>query len=144
MSRRATRIGRGRLGGGLPVILSALRPLALAALCLTACAPETPGRLGEEKEDVGPNVERGRELVAVYACAACHAIPGIRGAPGGIGPPLEEWSRRRFIAGRLPNEPKELIRWLRNPEEVDPGTAMPDLGISKEEAIDMAAFLFSL
>ncbi len=118
----------------------------LAALSLwiwlAGCASETPDRLATE--DPAPDSQRGRELVATYGCSSCHRIPGISGNPGAIGPPLSYWSRRKFIAGRLPNEPHRLVDWLRNPQAVKPGTAMPYLGISEREAVDMAAFLYSL
>ena len=41
------------------------------------------------------------------------------------------FSRRTMIAGELPNSPDNLVRWLRNPKAVEPGTAMPDLGLTR-------------
>jgi cytochrome c2 len=37
-----------------------------------------------------------------------------------------------------------MIRFLRNPPAVKPGTLMPALGISEEEARHMAAFMYTL
>ena len=34
--------------------------------------------------------------------------------------------------------------WLQEPQTIEPGTIMPNLGVSQEEARDMAAFLFNL
>lgn len=82
-------------------------------------------------------------LVSAYGCAACHEIPGVSGNPGDIGPPLADWKRRKYIAGKLPNRPDMLIHWIANPQEVEPGTAMPDLGVKPREALDMAAYLYS-
>lgn len=114
--------------------------LASAAACLAACS-KTPEQLADD--DPAAAVERGRKLVATYGCATCHRISGVHGVPGTIGPPLDDWRGRKYIAGTLPNEPRMLVLWLRNPQEVEPGTAMPDLGVSQEEAMDMAAYLYS-
>ncbi len=100
-----------------------------------------PERLTEE--DFLPDVSRGKDLVSVYACSACHEIAGVSGIPGNIGPPLTEWGQRKFIAGRVPNEAHILAQWIQNPQEFKPGTAMPDLGVSKVEALSMAAYLYS-
>ena len=61
-----------------------------------------------------------------------------------MGPDLAGFGRRAYIAGRLPNRPALLTQWLRNPTAVDPQTAMPDLGVSQEEALHMAAYLYTL
>jgi cytochrome c len=71
-------------------------------------------------------------------------IPGIRGANNHVGPPLTGWAERRYIAGRLPNEPDHLITFLVNPQYVKPGSAMPATGISPQEARDVAAYLYTL
>jgi cytochrome c1 len=52
--------------------------------------------------------------------------------------------RRGYIAGHLPNNGPNLIRWIRDPQQVDPGNAMPDLGVGDVDARDIAAYLFTL
>jgi cytochrome c len=54
------------------------------------------------------------------------------------------WAERGYIAGALPNRPGNLVAWLMNPQAIEPGTAMPDLSISEQEALDMSAYLYSL
>lgn len=71
-------------------------------------------------------------------------IPGVTGAVGLVGPPLTAWAKRAYIAGNLANTPENLVRWIRQPQAVEPGTAMPDLGVEEGDARDMAAYLFSL
>lgn len=93
---------------------------------------------------VDGNPLRGRELIGHYGCGACHTIPGIYTARGRVGPPLYFWSRRTMIAGELPNTPANLIRWIRNPPSVEPGTAMPDVGVTRRQARDIAAYLYTL
>ena len=72
------------------------------------------------------------------------AIEGPAGGDAYVGPPLTAWSRRSFIAGTLQNNAENLVDFLRDPEAVRPGTAMPDLDLSEEDADDIAAYLLSL
>lgn len=88
--------------------------------------------------------DRGRELVAAAGCGVCHAIPGIPGAAGIVGPPLNAFARRTFIAGVLPNEPATLVAWVRNAPSFVPATAMPQLPISDQDAAHIAAYLYTL
>jgi cytochrome c2 len=89
--------------------------------------------------------ERGRRLVQVtYGCGACHVISGLPGATGKVGPPLDGFAERVFIAGQLPNTPENLVRWIRSPQVIEPGTAMPDLGVTEANARDIAAYLLTL
>lgn len=93
---------------------------------------------------VGGDAQRGRELIQQYGCGSCHTIPGVAGADATVGPPLDRWAERVYIAGTLPNEPGALVRWIIDPDSVEPGTAMPDLGVTPSEAQDIAAYLFTL
>lgn len=92
----------------------------------------------------GGDADRGTEVVEAFGCGACHTIPGIRGASGTVGPPLSFWSRRSYIAGKLPNTPENLIQWVKDPHAIEPGTAMPDMGVSEQQARDVAAYLYTL
>jgi mono/diheme cytochrome c family protein len=87
---------------------------------------------------------RARLALRQYGCSGCHRIPGVTGSDANVGPPLEGLARRRLIAGRLDNTPENLARWLRAPNAVKPGTAMPALGVSEEHARLMAAYLSRL
>ena len=91
----------------------------------------------------GGNPERGEVAVRRYGCAACHTLPDVRSALGQVGPDLEDVGTRMFIAGQLPNTPENLIRWIQEPQEIRPETAMPDLGVTEAEARDIAAYLYS-
>ena len=92
----------------------------------------------------GSNIVRGREEIVSTGCAACHTIPGIAGATGNVGPPLTRFGDRTFVAGMLPNTPTNLVRWIRFPQSVVPGNAMPNMQIGEAEARDIAAFLYTL
>jgi cytochrome c len=92
----------------------------------------------------GGEAARGKALMAQYQCGACHAIPGVAAARGTAGPPLTSFGQRSYIAGHIPNQPQNLVRWLLDPPAMVPGTTMPSLGLSDEEARHMAAYLYSL
>ena len=93
----------------------------------------------------GPDPERGRRAMQLYACPSCHIIPGIVGPANiRVGPSLERAGARRYVAGVLPNTPENLARWIADPQEVDPLSAMPDLGVPPDLARDMAAYLYAV
>lgn len=89
-------------------------------------------------------VQRGRAVIERFGCAACHVIPGIRGARGLVGPPLTKLGSRIYIAGILPNTPESLTRWLLDPPSINPGTAMPSVGLDEAQARAAAAYLSTL
>ena len=93
---------------------------------------------------VSGNPQHGKALIQGYGCGACHIIPGVRQARGLVGPPLILFGDRTMIAGELPNTPDNLVMWLRNPRTVEPGTAMPNLGLTEDQADDVAAYLYTL
>lgn len=113
--------------------------LAMVGVLLAACAGETPAALVE-----GGDPYRGAQAIQRQGCHSCHRIPGIRGANSYVGPPLDGWSARQYIAGSLENTPNNLIEWIMNPQSIEPGTAMPDMNIKEEEARDIAAYLYTL
>lgn len=94
--------------------------------------------------DAPPDADRGRVAIEQHACVTCHRIPGIVGPDSPVGPPLEGMAERAAIAGLLPNTPENLVRWLREPQQVHPASAMPDLGVDERDARDMAAYLATL
>jgi cytochrome c1 len=83
-------------------------------------------------------------LARDHGCPACHVIPGVGPVAGQVGPPLAGFAARTYIAGRRPNRPDDLVAWLRNPVLIDPETAMPDVGLTEEEAKHVAAYLYTL
>jgi cytochrome c1 len=134
----------------------AVTVILMLSTALAGCGPV--GDLGQAAGDgrqqparyqpsdiAGARLDRGAQVMRqAYGCGACHVIPGVTGAGGIVGPPLNNWSRRVYIAGNLPNTPENLVRWIRHPQAVEPGTAMPDLGVTEADARDIAAYLYSL
>jgi cytochrome c len=87
---------------------------------------------------------RGKTALRGYGCVACHQIPGVVGPAARVGPPLDHLARRQTLAGVLPNTADNLVHWVREPQHVVRGNAMPELNVSEETARDMAAYLYSL
>nr|WP_298138900.1 c-type cytochrome [uncultured Pseudomonas sp.] len=114
--------------------------LALIFILLGGCQQTEDKHLDHYSGDP----QRGRHLVDEYGCGACHRIPRVAGARGQVGPPLEHMARRGYIAGVLPNTEQAMLTWLQSPQQVAPGTAMPDLGLTQAQARDIAAFLQQL
>lgn len=86
----------------------------------------------------------GQRLLTQYQCGSCHAIPGVAAARGIQGPSLQAFSKRSYIAGRIPNRPDALARWIVAPSALVPDTVMPDMGVSPADARNMAAYLGTL
>lgn len=125
-----------------------LSPLEYAALVeasggpVDAVEPLPPDLIPPSVAAADP--ERGRIAMQTHACRSCHIIPGLVGAETHVGPPLETAGSRRYIAGVLRNTPANMVRWIMNPQGIDPLTAMPDLDVTLGEARDMAAYLYSI
>jgi cytochrome c1 len=115
----------------------AILSAALLALALSAC--------GERRAlpALDGNPERGKVALTQYACRGCHMIPGVTGSEVFVGRPLGGLAERAFIAGTLPNNQENLIKWIRNPKAIDPLTAMPVQGVTEADARDMSAYLLT-
>lgn len=124
----------------------ALRPLALACLAalliLAGCRGGQSNRTYAVRTD--GVAEQGVDVIEAFGCGSCHVIPGVRSARGRVGPPLTDFGARTFIAGALPNTTENLVRWIMNPQAIEPGTAMPNLDLTEEQARDVAAYLSTL
>jgi cytochrome c2 len=86
---------------------------------------------------------RGEAMFIQYGCGSCHAVKNVRTATGMVGPPLDGIALRVIIGGHLSNTPENMEKWIRDPQQVSPGTAMPDLNVGQEDARDITAFLYT-
>lgn len=114
---------------------------SLAGAVLAGCEG---GRSDPDEAATYGEADQGATLIELHECGSCHTIPGIPDAEGVVGPPLTQWAQRSYIAGSLPNRPENLVAWLMEPHAIEPGTAMPDLELSEQEARDIAAYLYTL
>ncbi|HVI77315.1 MAG TPA: c-type cytochrome [Candidatus Acidoferrum sp.] len=92
----------------------------------------------------GGNARVGRTTIRKYGCYACHEIQGVPGAQGLIGPPLNGVSQRYYIAGEIANTPDNLMLWIQHPHQIEPHTAMPEMGVTEQDSRDIAAYLYTL
>lgn len=126
--------------------MSQERILLMVIVCLVAlvaCAGPRTVEAGAAQL-TGGDAERGQQALRIYGCDSCHTIPGVPTANSTVGPPLDDWAERHFIAGSLANTADNLILWIRFPQQVEPGTAMLNVGVSEQDARDMSAYLFTL
>jgi cytochrome c2 len=91
----------------------------------------------------GGDVRRGEAMFIQYGCGSCHALKDVRTATGMVGPPLDGIALRVIIGGHLANNPQNMERWIRDPQHVAPGTAMPNLQVGEGDARDITAFLYT-
>lgn len=115
----------------------------LAAAGVVAGCANPGGHLPAAQSTEG-DPARGAQQIVHYGCGSCHVVPGVRGADGEVGPPLTDFGDRSYVAGMLPNNAANLQHWIRDPQAVVPGNAMPDLGVTSVDARDIAAYLLSL
>jgi cytochrome c len=91
----------------------------------------------------GGDPSRGEAMFIQYGCGSCHGVKHVRKASGSVGPSLDGLPVRAVIAGKLANSPGNLETWIRDPQRVSPGTAMPDLNVGERDARDITAFLYT-
>lgn len=116
--------------------------LIIMVVLLSSCGERE--FVGNIPQETGGDPERGRQALQAYGCGVCHVIPGVPGADGLIAMPLDDWAGRRYVAGQFINTPENLIPWIQDPPALMPGTAMPNLGVTEEDALDMSAYLYTL
>lgn len=121
-------------------MLPARSLLVTTVLLLASCTSEPPGIA---LQVTGGDASQAPALFRDYGCGSCHVVPGIRAARGLVGPPLTDFRHRAYIAGAVPNTPENLILWLRAPQAIEPGTAMPNTGVTDMDARHIAAYLYS-
>jgi cytochrome c len=131
-------------GHRLPFAIAVVVTLVVVGIGFLAVGASTASLPTSVSQMPGGDPTRGRDAIVALGCGSCHVIPGVEGARGEVGPALDGWAGRSMIAGRVPNTGGNLIQWLLSPDSVDPGTDMPNLGLSPQQAKDVAAYLYTL
>jgi cytochrome c oxidase subunit 2 len=87
---------------------------------------------------------RGETFFRQNACLVCHEVGGVHSnAP--VGPDLTHFAGRETIgAGVAPNTDSDLRRWLAHPQQVKPGSHMPDFRLTAAQVEDLRAYLDTL
>lgn len=111
--------------------------LALLTACSKTNEPAAPKPIG--------NAENGKALIARYGCTMCHGIPGVEGPRGNLGPALDHIGSQPAISnGTVKVTPETLVKFVQNPQSVNPQSSMPPLGLTEPEARDVTAYLLTL
>ena len=92
----------------------------------------------------GGDPDKAMASIARYGCAACHEIPGAQMPGGRAAQSLSGITERVYLGGAVNNTPDNLIRWIVNPKQFDPKSAMPVTGINDAEARNVAAYLYRI
>lgn len=90
----------------------------------------------------GGDPSRAPALMRRYGCAGCHKISGVPGADGKVGGSLTALKDRVYFGGVVTNSPQNLVDWIVEPQRYSPKSAMPATGITRDEARDVAAYLY--
>ena len=121
-------------------------------LVLTACTRSAPANASgnpppTKPSPIGGDPEKGKQMFQTKGCIACHVAAGVPGATGTIGPNLNgigDTSKRPTLADGSTNTPEHIREWIMDPNSKKPGTMMPNLQLSQQEATDLTAFLLTL
>jgi len=82
-----------------------------------------------------PLLAEGQRIFEQMGCTGCHLVKGYEDIPK-VGPSL------RRISAKV--DPSWMVRWIQNPHEFRPRTRMPNFSLKEDEAVAIAAFLWSV
>jgi cytochrome c len=119
----------------------------LVLLAFVACNRDEASRsiTPSAPAPVAGNATRGKELAAQYGCNVCHAIPGVDGPQGSLGPSLAGVGSRPAISfNTVQNTPQNLATFIQDPAALNPQSSMPPIGLTDVDAQDIAAYLLTL
>ncbi len=81
-----------------------------------------------------PLLAEGQRIFEQMGCTGCHLVKGYEDIPK-IGPSL------RRVSAKV--NPTWMVRWIQNPHKFRPRTRMPNFSLKEDEALAIAAFLWS-
>ncbi len=84
--------------------------------------------------------QQGQEIFK-KSCLGCHAVAGEGGK---LGPNLTNYADRMRVAGILENNPENLAKWLKDPQQVKPGNNMPNLNLSDDQVNALVEYMSTL
>jgi cytochrome c1 len=115
----------------------------LIVLLLVSCSRNEHERAATQMTGGGVP-ERGKAAIEKYGCGSCHTIPGVAGANSVVAPPLTSVGSRMYLAGHIRNTPENMMQWIQHPQQHEPKTVMPNMGVTESDARDIAAYLYTL
>lgn len=94
----------------------------------------------KQPAQVATEQQKQGEKLFQQNCLGCHA--GIN--QNIKGPDIMKFGTRNTVAGILPNNEENLVKWLKNPESVKPGATMPKIDyLSPQEMDALVEYLMS-
>lgn len=129
------------IGARRPKTRRVLPPAILAATALLSACKQLPESRYHPEATVK---EQGLAAIKRAGCGACHDIPGVDWPRGRLGPSLRGFSGIGLIAGAVPNTAENLAAFIRNAPAVKPGSTMPPIPLSEQEARAIAAYLYGI
>ena len=133
---------RPKLTPTMPRLAIAPTEAADIAAYLTASSSRVPF-----ESALPGDARRGRELIEQKGCRSCHAFSGVPAFTLGEPAPADGEVARaaalapdlRFTRERFRRD--RLLGWLLNPKAIKPDTRMPNFGLARDQAADIAAYL---
>jgi cytochrome c oxidase subunit 2 len=98
--------------------------------------------VAHEAEDAEQGLE-GEEVFLGSSCAGCHAIRGT-GAEAELGPDLTHVASRTTLAGIAPTNRANMLRFVRDAQDLKPGATMPPAELSGAELDAVVDYLMGL
>ncbi len=119
---------------------------ALPSLTMAEIESSVPGERSAEQQRA---IARGKQLVIEKGCLGCHAY---RSRGGTLGPDIthvgdktkHDFDFTHVHATKDHTVKSWLVAHFLKPSEVVPGTLMPDMDLSEDEASDLAEYMLSL
>ena len=81
-----------------------------------------------------PLLAEGQRLFEQVGCTGCHLVKGYENIPK-IAPSLKKISAKA--------DPGWMVRWIENPHKFRPRTRMPNFDLKQDDAVAIAAYLWS-
>ncbi len=94
-----------------------------------------------DQPTVNGDVQRGEELVSSIGCFACHTIQPEKTQEKITRDKLKREQGPNLIGLGTKTSLNWLTSWLKDPNRYHPGTKMPNLRLSDQEAADIAVYL---
>ena len=92
----------------------------------------------------GSHALAGQRIFLDGACSSCHTIRGTS-ASGYVGPDLTHLASRSTIGAlTIPNDPSDMMEWIRHSQYVKPGNKMPDIKLPGSQLREVVAYLEGL
>ena len=92
----------------------------------------------------GAQQVEGRAVFESLSCVSCHAVRGTV-ASGRFGPDLTHvGSRQTIAAGMITNTREHLKAWVKDPQDMKPGTMMPSMKLDGHDLDSVVDYLVAL